>query len=167
MHSEVDLAKEDCGGTLDGARIGSLVGMGENGAPLVNFEDNPAGGPIAARIGLLADYSLEELITQYSSVVLVFENGDNEKPIIVGALRERSFSGPALVKTEASGTSDSKSALPIRRHLAIEAQDTLTLRCGKASITMRGDGKIVLYGTNIVSRATRVNKIKGGAVRIN
>ncbi len=51
--------------------------------------------------------------------------------------------------------------------LKIEAEEKIELRCGKSSITMDKEGKVVIKGANLTSRASRINKIKGGAVQIN
>ncbi len=51
--------------------------------------------------------------------------------------------------------------------LLLEARSALTLRVGDGSIEMRADGKILIKGSDLVSHATRVNRVKGGAVAIN
>jgi hypothetical protein len=51
--------------------------------------------------------------------------------------------------------------------LVLEAKSSLTLRVGDGSITIRADGKILIKGKDLVSYATRVNRIKGGSVSIN
>ncbi len=51
--------------------------------------------------------------------------------------------------------------------LVIEATESLTLRVGDGSITIRADGKILIKGKDLVSHAKNVNRIKGGAVAIN
>lgn len=51
--------------------------------------------------------------------------------------------------------------------LVLEAKKEITLKCGGGSITLRGDGKILIKGKDLVSRAQRLNRIKGGAVAIN
>jgi hypothetical protein len=51
--------------------------------------------------------------------------------------------------------------------LTIEATQSLTLRVGDGSITIREDGKILIKGKDLVSHAQRMNRIKGGAVSIN
>ena len=51
--------------------------------------------------------------------------------------------------------------------LTIEAKQNLVLRCGDGSITLRNDGKILIKGKDLVSRAKRLNRIKGGSVAIN
>jgi hypothetical protein len=52
-------------------------------------------------------------------------------------------------------------------HVVLQAKQSLTLRAGEASITMRDDGKILIKGHDVVSHAKRTNRIKGGSVAIN
>jgi len=49
----------------------------------------------------------------------------------------------------------------------IEAKKSLTLKCGQSSIEMRRDGRLLVKGVDVVTRAKRTNKIKGGSVHIN
>lgn len=51
--------------------------------------------------------------------------------------------------------------------LVIEAKKNLTFKCGDGSITLRGDGKILIKGKDLVSHAQQMNRIKGGGVAIN
>ena len=41
------------------------------------------------------------------------------------------------------------------------------LRCGKASITLTREGKVLIKGAYLSSRSSGVNRIKGGSVQIN
>jgi hypothetical protein len=52
-------------------------------------------------------------------------------------------------------------------NLVVEAKKRLDLICGQSSIVLRRDGKLVVKGVDVVSRAKRNNKIKGGSVNIN
>jgi hypothetical protein len=54
-----------------------------------------------------------------------------------------------------------------RQRIVLSAQQEVVLRCGKASITLTTDGRIAIRGADIVSTAGRVNRIRGGAVKIN
>jgi hypothetical protein len=49
----------------------------------------------------------------------------------------------------------------------IEGLKEIVLRCGKASITLRSDGRVIIRGTYVETRASGTNRIKGGAVHIN
>jgi hypothetical protein len=51
--------------------------------------------------------------------------------------------------------------------LVVSAVHGLVLRCGKASITLSADGKIVVRGTHVVSHSSGLNRIKGGSVQVN
>jgi len=53
------------------------------------------------------------------------------------------------------------------RRVVVEGREEVTLRCGKASLTLRADGKVVLRGVNLVSQADQVHKIRGGKVQVN
>jgi hypothetical protein len=49
----------------------------------------------------------------------------------------------------------------------IEGSKEIVLRCGKASITLRSNGRIIIRGAYVETRASGTNRIKGGAVLIN
>jgi hypothetical protein len=53
------------------------------------------------------------------------------------------------------------------RHVVIEAEKDLQLKCGPASVTLHQDGKVLIQGLDVVSRAKRNQRIKGGSVQIN
>jgi uncharacterized protein (DUF2345 family) len=53
------------------------------------------------------------------------------------------------------------------RRVTLEGKDEVTLKCGDASITLRRDGKVILRGAYIETKATGVNRIRGGSVKIN
>ena len=57
--------------------------------------------------------------------------------------------------------------LPAPDDLVVEARRTLTLRCGKSSITLHANGKIVLRGDYILSDADGINRIAGGQIELN
>jgi hypothetical protein len=54
-----------------------------------------------------------------------------------------------------------------RKKVEIAADEELTLRCGKSSITLTKSGKVIVRGTKIVSRATGEHKIRGALVSLN
>jgi hypothetical protein len=56
---------------------------------------------------------------------------------------------------------------PETERVTIEADKELTLRCGKARLTLRHDGKVLTRATDIASLARRRQRIKGGSVEIN
>jgi hypothetical protein len=87
------------------------------------------------------------------TVLLHFEGGDPRCPIIVGVVQERVPEGGTLV-------------LDLER-LVLQGHREVQLRCGEASVTMQADGRVVVKGTELVSRASATNKIRGASVQIN
>ena len=53
------------------------------------------------------------------------------------------------------------------RRIEIEGQEEVVLRCGQASITLRRNGRVVIRGAYVETRAKGTNRIKGGSVLIN
>ena len=145
--------------------IGNLVQTTEQGRAMIDYPGNPS-GPIEARS------VLAELPKGYSKrnknlpVLLVFENGDPASPIIVGIIHDTLF----------PKTSTEEMTLPIERprdslidgnKIVLYAKQEIVLHCGKSSIILRRDGKVVVKGIQITSRASRAHKIKGSTVNIN
>ena len=59
------------------------------------------------------------------------------------------------------------SASTHERRVVIEADEELLLRVGDASIQISRDGKVVIRGEHVLTRAKGTNRIKGGSVAIN
>jgi len=77
-----------------------------------------------------------------------------------GRLGEPALSGP-MEPTE------SLEAVVDGRRVVIEAADEIVIRCGKSSITLRRNGRVVIRGSYVETDSEGVNRIKGGAVKIN
>jgi Domain of unknown function (DUF6484) len=90
-----------------------------------------------------------------ASVALLFEDGDPARPLIAGVVQDEAAVGRGPT-VELDG-----------RQLCLSAQRKIVLRCGKASITLTRDGKIVVRGAHVLSRSSGVNRLQGGSVRIN
>ncbi len=67
---------------------------------------------------------------------------------------------PFIVRDE-----DGKKADPAE--LNLKAKDSIELTCGESTLSMSKNGKIVLRGSDITSRSSGPNKIKGASVNIN
>ena len=135
---------------IEGVVTGTLVGILPSGVPLVDYPGNPA-APVAARTAVALDARALS-----RDLVLVFESGDPSRPVILGLLRDPKQPAPECVEVAADG-----------RKLILSADREIVLRCGKASITLTREGKVILQGTYVSSRSSGVNRIKGGTVEIN
>jgi hypothetical protein len=49
----------------------------------------------------------------------------------------------------------------------IKAKDEVVIECGKAMITLRRNGRVIIRGTHVETCSTGTNRIKGGQVRVN
>jgi hypothetical protein len=141
---------------IDGVVVGCVVAFVENGGvPLVTYPGQPgtAALPVRATLDLHGAHVGR-------SVVLVFEDGDPRRPIVVGCLREpdaRSLpDAPGQVDVDADG-----------ERLVVTAKQQMVLRCGKASITLTKAGKILIEGAYVSNRSSGVLRLKGGSVQIN
>ena len=125
-----------------------------DGRLFVDFPGNPS-GPVAAKLAV-TDLSLAEILSDPPGpeLLLVFENNDLARPVIIGTVRDR---------LPADGIE-----IHIRgRRFSVETEEDVELRCGDAKLRISRDGKIVVLGKDVVSRARRRNTIKGGTVNIN
>ena len=157
-----DLALEPDDHKITGAVIGKLCKIAEHGLPLIDFPQNSSMKPIAARTTVALDVN-----DSGREIVLMFEEGNPYKPIIVGLLQL-----PKVRHDDAKANGHLREEKPINvevdgERLTFTAQKEIVLRCGKASITLTRAGKIILRGTYVLSRSSGVNRIKGGSVQIN
>lgn len=133
----------------DGLVIGTFIGHDHIGDPIISLSDGPESRIVTARSAALLE------TTEFGAeVVVMFDRGDPERPIIIGRLvRPRPATGTAA-------TADGE-------RLELSAEREIVLRCGKATITLTRTGKIILRGTYILSRSSGPNKIKGGSIQLN
>src|SRR4051794_16337728 len=68
--------------------IGRVVGIAEDGAPLVDFPANPAGAPVPALATARFD-----LVPANAPVALMFLAGDRARPLAIGLTPSRMHSG--------------------------------------------------------------------------
>jgi hypothetical protein len=141
---------------IHGVVIGELLAIADGGTvPLVRYPGQL--GSAAARARTAADLHGAHV---GAPLVLMFEQGDPLRPVVLGVLRERAGwplpDAPAQVEVDADG-----------QRMVVNAREQLVLRCGKASITLTKAGKVMIEGGYVLSRSTGVNRIEGGSVQLN
>jgi len=148
-------------------RVGRLVEGSAPGKLKVEFSGHR--GPVPARSTVPLDAAtIGRAVATKRGVLLLFENGDPALPLVIG-LVEETAGGELLGELLAKGRAPS-APLEARldgKRVVLEGKEEVVLRCGEASITLRRDGKVLVRGTYVETQAKGVNRIKGGAVKIN
>jgi len=142
--------------SLAGIVIGELAGITNDGrTPLVLFAGQRGSAAVAART--IVDLHGPHIGGQ---VVLMFDGGDPARPVIMGVLREREGwplgEQPGHVAADVDG-----------ERLIVSARKELVLRCGKASITLTRAGRVLIRGSDVLTRSSGANRVKGGSVQLN
>lgn len=130
---------------IDGLAICKVVGV-QDLLPLLSYEIN---GSVlikqaVAVIGSPQDFKVGSI------VCAAFDQNRTDRPIVLG-----SFSCDVSKNLVTGGGA------------VISDDKQITLQCGKASIRLSADGTIAIRGTNVASRASQTNRIRGGNVQIN
>lgn len=134
--------------------IGVLLGVDQEGVPLVVFPGNKSsiGIPARATVALTSD-------DIGSEVALLFEHGDPSRPLVIGRIQN-----PQSLKEKAA---DPVNVEVDGECIEFNAQKEIVLKCGKASITLTRAGKILIRGTYLLSRSSGANRVKGGSIQLN
>jgi len=132
--------------------VGLLVGLDEAGVPHVDYPGNHRGSLPARSTVTLSENQVGR------EVALMFEDGEPDRPLVVGVLQDPLSPAPQTKQIQA--TIDSEA-------LTITAEKEIVLQCGEASIILTRDGKIQLRGTYLLSRSSGVNRIQGGSIELN
>lgn len=132
-------------------QVGELLALEDGGTPLVLDPTQPH--PTARRARTVVDLNAGHVGQQ---VLLAFEDADPARPIVMGVIRDCGAPHPGNIPLEADGL-----------EMVVSAKHQLTLRCGRARITLTRAGKVLIEGTYVLSKSTGVNRIKGGSVQLN
>lgn len=132
---------------IEGVVVSRITGFYRGGEPLIDYAMNNTGSPLLARTTV----SLDTCHIGRDAAVM-FEGGDSRKPIIIGLMH--------ISKQNVETVEDDKTTV-------ISSEDEILIRCGEASIHLKKDGKIIIKGKDILSRARRNHDIKGGMINLN
>lgn len=163
--------------------IGELADIDSIGRPLVKYADMISSEPLLA-------VTTQQVTSKHvgRQVALLFANGESNQPVIVGLIHNplsdilENFSildsqeskdtpFPEVTKEYAQFAELSRDkeeqVMVDGKRVTIEGAEEITLKCGKASITLTKSGKILIRGTYLSNRSSGVNRILGGSVQIN
>lgn len=132
--------------------IGKVVDI-VNDQSIVSYEKNllPYSQPAMATLPITsADITRQ--------VALLFT--EHGQPIVMG------FLTPAI-ENKAKPNAMAFDIVQNGEHCQIQASKSITLQCGKASITLDSQGEITINGENITSKARKKHNILGGTINLN
>lgn len=145
------------------ANAGLVIGLIDDTRCWVTFPDNPSAQ--AQEALLLAHVGA---VQPGCSVLLQFLGGDAAQPVVTGILRQP----PPADATSAPTTMPDEPGTEFKLEIdgttvTLKARERLALRCGKASLVMHADGTIELRGTDLLSRSSGQNAIRGASITLN
>jgi len=149
------------GGDTSTLRVGRIVAINPEGRLFVDFPGNSL-GPIEVRfvLGSITGVSTD------LPVLVAFDSEDPTLAIILGVLHD-SLGSAQDVPDSRPPVEPLREVIVNGRTMVFDASQQITFRCGSSSVVLRKDGKVIIKGENIITRASRTNKIKGAAVMIN
>lgn len=150
---------------IQGVQVGEIVQVGDDGQIWVDFPENPSTPATARSIVLMDIKEWRQAMDSKRPTLLVFQGGDPCNPIILGFVQTTRID--TLMDTLMTSVEKPQQIIVDGEKVVIEAKEEIVLRCGKGSICLYKNGRVVIKGTNLVNRSRGVNKIKGAAVRIN
>ncbi|WP_208719574.1 DUF6484 domain-containing protein, partial [Corallococcus sicarius] len=146
---------------------GWVVGFEPGRGVLVDYEGNPEGPLVARSTVPLESKALERAGATRQQAVLLFENGDPTRPLLMGLIHAMGDTPLLDALLDSSDSPRNRGATVDGRRVVIQGKDEIVLECGKASITLRRNGRVIIKGVQLESTATGNHRIRGGAVEIN
>lgn len=140
--------------------IGKVVEITKDFRIKIDYPGNVL-GPIQART-IIRTLDIDNL--NNAQVMLCFENDEPDLPIVVGIVSDSIKPNQTI---DANPLLKSNRASIDMQDITLKATKTITLQCGDSSISLHKDGKIIIRGKKIISRASKTNSIKGAKVNIN
>ncbi len=137
------------------ARFGKIVGIGESNSVRVDFDGNPFGQPISARLGRQFQRAeLQAALDNQFHCRIEFIGGDVSLPLVTDVL----FS-----------ILDERDELVIKaKRVVIEGEQELVVRSGDSETRYSGrDNRVSTKAKYVTSQAEKANKLQGGTVAIN
>lgn len=151
---------------IPGMRVGWVAGVDADGSVRVDFAGNRH-GPLLARTTVpLEPEQWRQAARERREATLFFDDGVPSRPVLTGLLQP--MPPTPLIDAMLSRLPDApKEARLDNRRVLLEAHDEVVLRCGKATLILRADGRVILRGVEVLTEAEEVHRIRGGKVKIN
>jgi len=151
--------------------IGKVVSINDHGNPLIAYDEATKASPIEALTTVPLNTS-----SIGQDVAVSFAQNQGGTPIVMGVIRrvlddvlnlQSDNAQPPKVIDEPEAGSGKPEILVDGNKLELSAADEITLRCGKSSITLNKNGKILIKGEHMLNRTSGSYKIKSGSIQLN
>ena len=159
--------------------LGILTGFTDQREPLVDYEHNRSG---QAQLALTTCQLESRHIGREVALMFV-----KQQPLVIGVIHNPlaelfesnllsgSAAEPKATLREPEQSVHQQSTVSMKftdvesdqEHVVVSAKKSITLQCGDSSLVLRKDGKVILRGRYLLSRATDVNRILGGSIQMN
>ncbi|ARU58841.1 hypothetical protein OLMES_4853 [Oleiphilus messinensis] len=172
QHTDSDADPHHSTHHQSGVVVGKIVGF-RDGLALVSYDRRTLSTPQAAISTVELHPDLEG-----REVAISFASNRGKQPIIIGVISSRL--DQVLENTTSVGLLSDHPGSVLGRNentapevrvngdkLELSAASEITITCGKSSISMNKEGKILIRGEHILSRAAGAHRIKGGAIQLN
>jgi hypothetical protein len=137
------------------AHEGRVIAIQESGLVVVRLD---AGPRVAARVPQSVDRRWLEAAVRVApvEVAVALTDANGKRGALLGVF-PRPEHADVVVEHELRAT-----------RLVVSARDGIELRSGSTSLAMEAKrGKVEVRGRDITSRASGINSVKGGAIRLN
>jgi hypothetical protein len=134
--------------------VGRLALLGPDGSPRVDLSGRAGRGVLATTTVALGPYHVGR------DVLVCFADSDQRRPVVVGVLQNQAEMKAAAEKPQLDAIVDGE-------RIVMTGKKEVILTCGKASIALTADGKIVVRGAKILSTAEGLHRIRGATVEMN
>ena len=141
--------------------IGHLEGIDGDGRLLFRL-DGSTDQPVPIAIGIeLPDGQLVRAAREGRRALVVRTGGLNPRLVLTGLLRER-----VSMSARDAGAGQLE-VLVDGETIRLEAKEKILLRCGKASLELRQDGRVVISGVYVIAKSRGPVKLKGATIALN
>jgi uncharacterized protein (DUF2345 family) len=93
-------------------------------------------------------------------VLVCFADRDRTRPVVIGVPQSQE-------EMKAASEERRLDAIVDGERIVMTGKKEVVLRCGKASIALTADGKVVVRGAKIISTAEGLHRIRGATVEMN
>jgi len=153
--------------------VGKVVSINDHGNPMIAYDETTKSKPVEAltTVPLNRDAIGKD-------IAISFAQNNGCMAIVMGVIRRPLDDVLALQSEqpeEGKGINPAKTDEPTGmpevivdgNKLELSAPEEITLRCGKASITLNKNGKILIKGEHMLNRVSGSYKIKSGSIQLN